>query len=169
MVARRAKLLAAGGFDEALEISEDQHMWIKLALSGEVGFSGEVLVRKHETSGSLMEPYGGGADEFILPMIRQHLSRLAPHLSRQEVKKSSESDTPPRGRNIYARVRLRARCHSPGGIARQPTTAKPRLSGVAARVVALIKQRFVQLRLRPPRTGSRAHDPGMVPFGNPSQ
>ena len=45
VVARRTKLLEVGGFDEALMVSEDQDMWIKLASNGEGGFVTEVLVR----------------------------------------------------------------------------------------------------------------------------
>jgi len=59
VVARRIKLLETGGFEESLKISEDQDLWIKLALNGEVGCVSEVLVRIYQTSDSLMNRFGG--------------------------------------------------------------------------------------------------------------
>jgi glycosyltransferase involved in cell wall biosynthesis len=101
VVARRAKLLEVGGFEESFKVSEDQDMWIKLALSGEVGFVREVLVRVHQTSGSLMKRYGAREDEFSLPMIRNHLSRLGSRLSKQEVQQILGERFAATGRNIY--------------------------------------------------------------------
>ena len=103
VIARRAKLLEVGGFDEALKISGDQDMWIKLALSGEVGFVPEVLVRVHQTSESLMKRFGAREDEFSLPMIRNHLSRLSSRLSKREVRQILAQRYATAGRNIYAR------------------------------------------------------------------
>jgi glycosyltransferase involved in cell wall biosynthesis len=105
VVARRAKLLEVGGFNEALKISGDQDMWIKLALNGEVGFVTEILIRVHITSDSLMKRYGGREDEFGLPMIRDHLSRLGPRLSRREIRQILGERYARTGRNIYYRGR----------------------------------------------------------------
>jgi glycosyltransferase involved in cell wall biosynthesis len=105
VVARRAKLLEAGGFDEALTISGDQDMWIKLALSGEVGFVPEVLIRVHTTFDSLMDRYGGREDEFSLPMIHEHLSRIGCRLSKREVRQILGERYARTGRNIYHRGR----------------------------------------------------------------
>jgi glycosyltransferase involved in cell wall biosynthesis len=105
VVARRAKLLEAGGFNEALKISGDQDMWITLALSGDVGFLTEVLIRVHMTPDSLMHRYGGCEDEFGLPMIRSHLSRLGSRLSRHEVREILGERYARTGRNIYYRGR----------------------------------------------------------------
>ena len=107
VVARRAKVLEVGGFDEAFRISEDQDMWIKLALNGEVGFVTEVLVRVHETSDSLMKRYGAYEDEFGLPMIRSHLSRLGSRLSGREVRQILGERYGAAGRNIYYQGRPR--------------------------------------------------------------
>ena len=105
VVARRAKLLELGGFDEALKISGDQDMWIKLALSGEVGFIAEVLIRVHITADSLMMRYGGREDEFGLPMILNHLSKLGARLSKREMRQILGERYARTGRNIYYRGR----------------------------------------------------------------
>jgi len=101
-VARRAKLLEVGGFDEALAVSGDQDMWIKLASIGEVGFVTELLARKHEEPYSLMKRYGTREDEFGVPMIRSNLSRLAPRLSKQEMRQILGQRYAGMGRNIYS-------------------------------------------------------------------
>jgi glycosyltransferase involved in cell wall biosynthesis len=101
VVARRAKLLEVGGFDETLKISGDQDMWIKLALNGDVGFVNKVLVRVHETPDSLMKRYGAHEDEVVLPMIRDHLSRLTARLSRREMRQILGERYATTGRNLY--------------------------------------------------------------------
>src|SRR5215469_10197092 len=106
VVARRAKLLEVGGFDEALKISGDQDMWIKLALNGDVGFIPEMLIRIHSTSDSLMSRYGPREDEFGLPMIRKHLSQLGSRLSKREIRQILAERYAGIGRNIYYRGRL---------------------------------------------------------------
>jgi glycosyltransferase involved in cell wall biosynthesis len=105
VVARRAKILELGGFDEALKISGDQDMWIKLALSGEVGFIAEALIRVHITADSLMMRYGGREDEFGLPMILNHLSKLGARLSKREMRQILGERYARTGRNIYYRGR----------------------------------------------------------------
>ena len=101
VVARRAKVLELGGFDEALKISGDQDMWIKLALSGQVGFVAEALIRVHITADSLMMRYGGREDEFGLPMILDHLSKLGARLSKREMRQILGERYARTGRNIY--------------------------------------------------------------------
>ena len=103
VVARRAKLLEVGGFDETLKISGDQDMWIRLALAGEVGFVPQVLVRVHDTPDSLMKRYGVREDKFLLPMIREHLSRLTSRLSRREIRQILGHRYAGTGRNLYRR------------------------------------------------------------------
>jgi glycosyltransferase involved in cell wall biosynthesis len=102
VVARRTTLLEAGGFDEALMVSGDQDMWIKLASNGETGFVPEVLVRKHEMPDSLMKRYGERQAEFTLSMIRNHLSHLASRLSKREMRHILGRRYAATGRNIYA-------------------------------------------------------------------
>jgi glycosyltransferase involved in cell wall biosynthesis len=105
VIARRAKLLEVGGFDDALKISGDQDMWIKLALNGDVGFIPEALIRIHNTSDSLMSRYASREDEFSLPMIRKHLSQLSSRLSKREIRQILAERYARIGRNIYYRGR----------------------------------------------------------------
>ena len=100
-VARRARLLEVGGFDEALKVGEDQDMWIRLALVGDVGFVREILVRVHDTSNSLMKRYAYREDEYGLPMIRKILSRLGSRLSKREARQILAERYAAMGRNIY--------------------------------------------------------------------
>ena len=102
VVARRTKLLEIGGFDEALTVSGNQDMWIKLASNGEAGFLPEILVRKHEVPDSLMKRYAHREEEFTLPMIRNHVSRLASRLSKREMRQILGQRYAATGRNIYA-------------------------------------------------------------------
>ena len=101
VVARRVKLLEAGGFTESYKISEDQDMWIRLALNGEVGFVPKVLVRVHETPNSLMKRHGTNEDEVLLPMIRDYVSRLASRLSHREIRQILGQRYAATGRNLY--------------------------------------------------------------------
>jgi hypothetical protein len=101
VIARRAKLLEAGGFTEAFKVSEDQDMWIKLALNGEVGFVPQVLVRLHDTPNSLTKRHAAREDEILLPIIRDHLSRLTSRLSRREARQILGERYAAIGRNLY--------------------------------------------------------------------
>jgi glycosyltransferase involved in cell wall biosynthesis len=101
VVARRTKLLEAGGFDEALMVAEDQDMWIKLASNGETGLMPEVLVRIYDMPDSLATRYGKREAEFTLPMIRNHLRHLASRLSKRETRHILGHRYAALGRNIY--------------------------------------------------------------------
>lgn len=75
VVVRRQALAAAGPFNTTLKVGEDQDMWIRLAVAGEVGYVDDMLVRVHETPNSLSS--GNFQDQLVytLPMIRRHLNR----------------------------------------------------------------------------------------------
>ena len=53
VVARRATLQQLGGFDPTLVIGEDQDLWIRLSLVGEVGFVDRCLSVVYEEPDSL--------------------------------------------------------------------------------------------------------------------
>jgi glycosyltransferase involved in cell wall biosynthesis len=80
----RSAMRRIEGFDAELKIGEDQDVWIKLALLGQVGYVYESLARIHVRTGSLSRT--NSAQEFIytLPMIRRHLARLGDRLSARE-------------------------------------------------------------------------------------
>ncbi len=80
----RSAIRHIGGFDTSLKIGEDQDAWIRLALTGQVGYVYESLARIHIRPGSLSRT--DSAQEFVytLPMIRRHLAHLGGRLSRCE-------------------------------------------------------------------------------------
>ncbi len=81
VLVRRAELLASGGFDPELRVSEDQDLFIRLAMRGPLGYVDAPLVRVHDTPGSLSS--GGGFRELAgitMPMIERHLAAKAGEL-----------------------------------------------------------------------------------------
>jgi glycosyltransferase involved in cell wall biosynthesis len=102
VMAGRALLLSLGGFAESLEVGEDQDMWIRLALRGQVDFVEESLVRVHVRAGSLSSI---GIDEqlrFTLPMIEGHLEALAHRLTPRERRAIRGARLGKLGRDAYA-------------------------------------------------------------------
>ncbi len=87
VMARRATVLAVGGFDPRLPIAEDQDLWIRLALAGAVGFVDEVLVRVHYRRNSISQELIGREIEFTLPMLLGHVARNRDRLSASEVRR----------------------------------------------------------------------------------
>lgn len=88
VVAWRAAIEAAGGFDESLPVAEDQDLWIRLAMQGSLGYLDEPLVRVHATPGSLSgvgDPTGV-TQQFAhtLPMILRHLAARRADLTSSE-------------------------------------------------------------------------------------
>lgn len=107
VLARRASLEQAGGFDESLAIGEDQDLWIRLALLGEVGFIDEILAVVHERTGSLT---GGNAPLLIdntLAMVLRHVEAQRHRLSRREIREILGRRYTRIGRNAYPHLPLR--------------------------------------------------------------
>lgn len=86
VVARRATLLAVGGFDPDLKVAGDQDMWIRLALAGEVGAVHETLLRVYQTRGSLMRRHQRGEVDHLIPMVERHVAALRGRLSAKETR-----------------------------------------------------------------------------------
>lgn len=89
VLAWRDELLAAGGFDVALPVAEDQDMWIRLALRGRLAYLDEQLVRVHRTPISV-SGVGTGLGyrqqlQFTLPMIERHIAANRARLAQGEV------------------------------------------------------------------------------------
>lgn len=74
-----------GGFDNTLLVSQDQDLWIRLALSGDVGIIEEVLGKIHQLTTGHMTRNRHRAAQFMLPMIERHVEQLASRLSKHEV------------------------------------------------------------------------------------
>lgn len=108
VMARREAVLGVGGFDPALPIAEDQDLWIRLALAGEVGFVDEVLVLVYERPGSLSLEYKDSEADITLPMILRHLDRQRDKMSAAEIRQVLSVRYAQNGRRLYAsKKRLR--------------------------------------------------------------
>ena len=103
VLAWRDRILGLGGFDERLKIGEDQDLWIRLALSGELGYVERSLVRVHARKNSLSAEMKTGPLTYTLPMIERHVAMLGERLSRQEVRRILGERLGLLGRVAYAR------------------------------------------------------------------
>jgi len=101
VLARRAALVELGGFDPSLVIGEDQDMWIRLALEGEVGFIREPLVIIHQQVAGLSNRTAGQELDVTLPMIRRHYEAQRGRLTRSERRRIFGYRYTQFGRNIY--------------------------------------------------------------------
>lgn len=86
IVVRRKALAAVGGFDTALKVGEDQDMWIRLSLAGELGYVDDMLVRVHETPNSLSS--GAFHDQLVytMPMIHRHIEAQRHRLTPRQIR-----------------------------------------------------------------------------------
>ncbi len=78
---RRSAFVRIGGFDETLPIAEDQDLWIRLALSGPIGFVDAPLLVVHASADSLSARYNERRAEFEYAIIRRHVDHLGSRLS----------------------------------------------------------------------------------------
>jgi glycosyltransferase involved in cell wall biosynthesis len=85
VVARRDALMQAGLFNEHLRVSEDQDLWIRLALQGTMGHIAEPLARIHLRADSLSHAPIAAQGEIMLPMILTHVARNLDRLTDAEV------------------------------------------------------------------------------------
>ena len=82
----RRHLVELGGFNRALEIGEDQDMWIRLALRGEIGYLPECLAYVYTRANSLSDR---GFREHIavtLRMVEGHVAALRDRLTAAEIR-----------------------------------------------------------------------------------
>lgn len=86
VVARKDAIEAVGGFRQDLPIAEDQDLWIRLALQGEVGHLAETLVHVHDTATSLSKVEGRNTRKYVLPMVLAHLNANRHRLHEREVR-----------------------------------------------------------------------------------
>lgn len=86
VLARRTAIDRVGGFDPALSTAEDQDLWIRLALEGELGYVDQSLVLVHDQPDSLCQRYPTGRFDFELPMILRHVQNQRHRLSEEEVR-----------------------------------------------------------------------------------
>ena len=150
VVARRTKLAEVGDFNERLAVAEDQDMWIRLAVAGELGVVREPLVKAHDTPNSLTKKYAKRAAEFTLPMVHHHLERLRDRLSKREIRAILGERYTTLGRNLYTAgeymlgirflVKAILHGHRPAENSWYLVTASP----PAARIKALLRRKGVR-------------------------
>lgn len=85
VLARRAAICAVGGFNRWLPVGEDQDMWIKLGLMGEIGYVDDTLVHVHSTPNSLSKSAMRAQADYVVPMVISHVERHGDKLSKKEV------------------------------------------------------------------------------------
>lgn len=101
VLARRAAVQAVGGFDPALPVAEDQDLWIRLALAGEVGFVDEVLVTVQDRPASLSLEFAARTAEITLAMAEGHIARQRSRLTRAEWRHALGARLTQNGRRFY--------------------------------------------------------------------
>lgn len=102
VVARTETVRRIGGENETLRAGEDdQDLFIRLALAGEVGFLDETLATMHEQPGSLSSRFFSREHETTLPMIRAHCRALRGRLTRGERREILRARYAQIGRNVY--------------------------------------------------------------------
>lgn len=85
VLVRRQALTMVGSFNKWLPVAEDQDMWIRLSLLGEVGHIPETLVRVYNTPGSLSKAAIRDQAVYVLPMVSAYVERTRDRLSQQDV------------------------------------------------------------------------------------
>jgi glycosyltransferase involved in cell wall biosynthesis len=101
VMARRESILAVGGFDASLPVAEDQDLWIRLAIAGEVGFVDAVLVTVQDRPGSLSREYAERTAAVTLAMVLGHIERHQARLTRAERRHALGARYTQNGRRFY--------------------------------------------------------------------
>lgn len=84
VLARRSAICAVGGFNRWLPVGEDQDMWIKLGLLGDVGYIDHTLVHVHSTPNSLSKSAMQAQADYVMPMVISYVERHRDKLSKKE-------------------------------------------------------------------------------------
>lgn len=120
VVARRETVMAIGCFNAKLLIAQDQDLFIRLAIAGEVAVIDEVLVLAHVRPNSHIRRNATREVDFLLPMITAHVESQKARLTEAEKQRILGRRLTNIGRNIYFRggdllgMRLLARAISLG-------------------------------------------------------
>jgi glycosyltransferase involved in cell wall biosynthesis len=105
VVARRAALAAVGPFDVSVVPSEDQDMWIRLAMLGDAEFVPDCLVDVFEQPGSLTVLHAANADRYELEVVRRHIAARRHQLSKAEIRHILATRYAAIGRKVYGQGR----------------------------------------------------------------
>jgi glycosyltransferase involved in cell wall biosynthesis len=102
VLAPRDLLQAVGGFDESFAVGEDQDLFIRLALRGEVVVLPEALAIYHYRHASYSAAYNGDQARIVLGMVRRHLAAERLRLSWSERRRILAQRYGRLGRNLIA-------------------------------------------------------------------
>jgi len=86
VVARRTAIATAGAFNKWMPVAEDQDLWIRLGLLGEIGYIPETLVRVHSTPNSLSKAKIREQADYVLPMVISYVERNRDRMTPDEVR-----------------------------------------------------------------------------------
>lgn len=101
-VLTRASLLReVGGFDSTLAIGEDQDLWIKLALRGEIRYMNQTLSRVHDRHDNLSNFQRLQSKYTTVQMILNHLAALRSKLTHSEIRQILAERYAAIGRHFY--------------------------------------------------------------------
>jgi glycosyltransferase involved in cell wall biosynthesis len=101
VMTRIALVRELGGFDPELFVSQDQDLWIRLALRGEVGIIDEALGRIHQVVTGHMSRNRHRQAEIMLPMIEGHVAQLGSMLTSREINEILGHRYQVVGRNLF--------------------------------------------------------------------
>ncbi|HEX3810930.1 MAG TPA: glycosyltransferase family 2 protein [Rhizomicrobium sp.] len=107
VIAWRKNLIGLGGFNEVLKIGEDQDLWIRLALTGDLGYVPRSFVRVHVRENSLSAWELSDQLIYTIPMIQRHVRSLHDRLSKSDLRRILGERFGRLGRVAYARGALR--------------------------------------------------------------
>lgn len=85
VMSRLSLVREIGGFDPNLLVSQDQDLWIRLALQGDVGIIEEIMGQIHQVVTGHMTRNRLRQVDIMLPMIEGHVDRLKARLSKCEI------------------------------------------------------------------------------------
>lgn len=81
VLTQRRLVLSIGGFNTQLKVAEDQDLFLRLAALGPVGYVHELLVKYHDTPGSLTKQATSHDLTHVLPMIERHVAAFASRMT----------------------------------------------------------------------------------------
>lgn len=87
VLARRAAIMTAGAFNKWMPVAEDQDLWIRLALMGEIGYINDTLVLVHSTPNSLSKAKIREQADYVLPMVISYVERNRDRMSADEARR----------------------------------------------------------------------------------
>lgn len=149
VLARRSAIITAGAFNKWLPVAEDQDLWIRLSLMGEIGYIPETMVRVHSTPNSLSKAKIREQADHVLPMVISYLERNRDRLSKDEARRILGERFSKLGQVAYASGDLTFGLRS---IFRAVCRGYKPLANIFFVARASVPKRWLKHRLRPARS-----------------